>query len=51
MKCPKCNAWTLVKDTRGTRRRRECANGHRFSTTEVVVKAPAPLKELQRVSK
>lgn len=38
MKCPHCNAWTEVLSTRGgTRRRRECANGHRFTTQEVVV--------------
>ena len=41
MKCPICNAWTEVKDTREsgefqTTRRRECANGHRFSTVELV---------------
>jgi transcriptional regulator NrdR family protein len=37
MKCPICNAWTEVLRTDGTRRRRECANGHRFTTQEVVV--------------
>ena len=37
MKCPTCKAWSSVKDTRDTRRRRECANGHRFSTEEVAV--------------
>lgn len=37
MKCPICNAWTSVKATRGVLRRRECANGHRFSTKEVCV--------------
>lgn len=36
MKCPHCGAWTNVLDTRATRRRRECANGHRFATVEVV---------------
>lgn len=36
MKCPTCNAWTSVLDTRETRRRRECANGHRFTTREVL---------------
>lgn len=35
MKCPSCQAWTSVNETRGTQRRRECANGHRFSTLEV----------------
>ena len=37
MKCPTCGAWSMTKDTRGTRRRRECANGHRFSTEEITV--------------
>lgn len=37
MKCPHCDGWTEVRETRGDRRRRECANGHRFTTQEVVV--------------
>lgn len=42
MKCPECNAWTIVKDTRksptfGYMRRRECANYHKFTTQEVIV--------------
>jgi transcriptional regulator NrdR family protein len=42
MKCPKCGAWTTVKETRnsptfGHIRRRECANEHRFTTQEIVV--------------
>ena len=36
MKCVFCGTWTEVRETRGTRRRRECANGHRFFTNEVV---------------
>ena len=41
MKCPECDTWTIVKDTRlrsdGSRLRRyECANEHRFSTVERV---------------
>lgn len=36
MKCPRCNAWTEVLRTReGIKRRRQCANGHRFNTIEV----------------
>lgn len=40
MKCPICGAWSEVRDTRegqneSIRRRRQCANGHRFSTLEV----------------
>ena len=42
VKCPECGVWTVVNearpsDTYGYRRRRECANGHRFTTQEVVV--------------
>ena len=41
MKCPTCNAWTMVKETRTkpgntTYRRYECANEHRFTTYERV---------------
>jgi len=40
MKCPRCGASTEVKETRPfeyetLRRRRECANGHRFTSVEV----------------
>ena len=34
MICPECRAWSAVLLTRLPRRRRECANGHRFSTVE-----------------
>ena len=37
MKCPQCEVWTTVIRTVGALRRRECGNGHRFSTREVVV--------------
>jgi transcriptional regulator NrdR family protein len=37
MKCPTCQTWSEVKDTRGPRRRRQCANGHRFYTVETAV--------------
>lgn len=41
MKCPTCDAWTFVRETRpakdgGVRRRYECANEHRFTTLEQV---------------
>lgn len=40
MKCPLCGAWTSVRETRSEdffiRRRRECANGHREWTYEVL---------------
>jgi transcriptional regulator NrdR family protein len=37
MKCPVCGVWTAVKETRGIRRRRECANEHKFTTEEFVI--------------
>ena len=42
MKCPECGAWSEVKDTRQNKaktvvtRRRECANGHLFTTHETI---------------
>lgn len=45
MNCPECGADTRVLSTRGTERRRECFNMHRFSTSEVVVnESGKPLK-------
>lgn len=43
MKCPVCNAWTIVVESRrnqdNTRRRRyECANLHKFKTIEQIEK-------------
>jgi len=39
MKCPTCNAWTNVLESHpikwGVKRRRECANMHRFTTYEM----------------
>lgn len=42
MKCPVCGVWSIVKETRksptfGYKRRRECANEHKFTTQEVVI--------------
>lgn len=41
MKCPRCEAWTEVLETRKlidhTYRRYLCANNHRFSTAEMPV--------------
>lgn len=47
MKCPVCNAWVSVKETRAkpqntTYRRYECGNEHRFTTVEVVNKVISP---------
>jgi transcriptional regulator NrdR family protein len=41
MRCPHCGTWSEVLDTRmpkdgmTNRRRRQCANGHRFATREI----------------
>lgn len=51
MKCPICNTWTSVKETRTRKtdgvvtRRYECANFHRFSTEERV-RYDEPLQRL-----
>jgi len=42
MKCPVCGTWTIVLEARksptfGYKRRRECANEHKFTTKEVVI--------------
>lgn len=41
MNCPKCGTWALIIETRKkpdhTRRRYECGNLHRFTTSEVPV--------------
>ena len=41
MKCPHCCARSEVLETRGARRRRQCANGHRYTTVEVVAESKA----------
>lgn len=48
MTCPHCGAWTEVKETRGVRRRRECGNGHRFTTIEQVVNDKTKMQVLRR---
>lgn len=53
MKCPECGAWSLVKETKesptfGYRRRRECANEHKFTTQEVVVPQEALTEERRK---
>ena len=52
MKCPVCDAWSIVKQTKtspmfGYVRRRECANEHRFTTREVVI-PDEEIKEYQK---
>ena len=56
MKCPTCDTWTSVKETRtrtdGSKRRTyECANEHKFRTSEVVVavKRGAKYEKFRRV--
>jgi transcriptional regulator NrdR family protein len=54
MKCPFCEAWTTIKESRespifGYTRRRECGNQHRFTTQERVVSEDA-IKEYKRLS-
>jgi len=49
MKCPVCQTWVLVKESRQRPdntmyRRYECANLHRFVTTEQVVRVIEPRK-------
>lgn len=59
VRCPKCNEWdSRVIDCNGrddgrSRRRRECACGHRFTTTELLADdldaMVARLAEIERV--
>ena len=54
MKCPVCDTWSVVKQTKkspafGYVRRRECANEHRFTTQEIVIPEEA-IKEYQKES-
>lgn len=54
MKCPVCNKWTIVLDTRpspvrNVRRRRQCANEHTFTTEETVV--PPEVLEQERLER
>ena len=52
MKCPTCNTWTTVEQTKSlggfVERRRKCANNHTFTTEERVAppkKRGRPFKE------
>jgi transcriptional regulator NrdR family protein len=55
LKCPECGAWTEVLETKKIRntnilkRRRECANGHRFTTHEQVAYIDMPRKKADRL--
>jgi transcriptional regulator NrdR family protein len=56
MKCPTCDTWTIVKETRtrtdGSKRRTyACANEHKFRTSEevVAVKRGAKYEKFRRV--
>ena len=48
MNCPHCGAWSTVNYTKMPRRRRECANGHKFTTQEVCI--DLQLKEAKQKS-
>lgn len=53
MKCPTCDTWTNVLETRNkpnnmTYRRYECANLHRFSTVEKVKTELSDKSAMQR---
>ena len=55
MKCPKCGAWTVVKNSRedenNTRRRRmECANMHQFTTLETVIAEKTRIRQKQKTA-
>ena len=55
MKCPECGAWTEVRETKKIRhtnilkRRRECGNGHRFTTHEQFAYADMPRTKADRL--
>ena len=55
MKCPECGAWTEVLESRRPKtdnyiyRRRECGNGHRFTTHEQVAYIDAPRRKADRL--
>jgi len=51
MKCPHCGAWSDVKDSRQGRRRRECANGHRFTTQEIIIDEKLHLEKIERMNR
>lgn len=52
MKCPECKERTQVLRTDGSRRRRECVNGHRFTTVETVQtgRSSSPMKAVKPTS-
>lgn len=47
MKCPTCNAWSRVVETRGSFRVRECGNLHKYTTEEVLVYSHDERKKMQ----
>ncbi len=55
MRCPTCGAWSEVKETRlneaSTRRRRACANNHRFNTYEVLPSMLASTRDRQSATR
>ena len=52
MNCPECGVWSRVLTTRqGHVRRRECANGHRFTTQEICIDEKLHKERQERMSK
>lgn len=51
MKCPICAKWSTVLETRNHSRRRECGNGHRFTTREIVIENPRSAAMYERWAK
>lgn len=54
MMCPQCSVWSEVSETRQgqyftVRRRRLCANGHRFTTVEIHAAAYGSVVQRLRV--
>ena len=49
MNCPHCGDWSFVNYTKMPKRRRECANGHRFTTQEICIDDQLKEAKLKRM--
>ena len=47
MKCPRCGQSSRVLETRGYQRKRQCPDGHRYWTDEVVIESCADAQDLR----
>jgi hypothetical protein len=47
MKCPKCGKCSRVLETRGYQRKRQCPDGHRYWTDEVVIETATDVHDLR----